>query len=580
MGRALLLRHMRRNGRAFLLGSLSLILVNLADVSLPLVLKLAIDDVVLLGGWLPLVWIAGAYMGLSALLATYRYLWRRYFFGASHRIANGMRAELFAHLERLPPRFYDHARTGDLMSRATNDLEAVRWFSSLGLLLGLDTCMYLLLIPPAMVSLSGSLTAWALLPLVPMPWIVYRLGRVIHARYRRVQASFGELSSAVEEFCGGIRVIKGFAQEPHFLERFRERNLAYRDENMRLQLVHGVLQPSMSVLMGLATAIVFVKGGHMALAGAISVGDFVAFQVLLLKLGWPMRAIGFVVNLYQRGTASLARIAGVLATPAEIADGADTDHAPARVEGHIEVRDLTFRYPGADTPALEHIALEIPPGATVAVVGPVGAGKSTLLELLVRLYDPPPETLLLDGRCVRRWPIARLRRAIGYVPQETFLFADTVEANVTLGLEGVGRETVREALARAQLLDEIEQLPDGLDTVIGERGVDLSGGQRQRLAIARAIVRRPAVLLLDDCLSAVDAETEAAILEGLREAIADCTAVLATHRLQVVRNADAIVVLEHGRVVEHGRHEQLLARGGVYAGMWRRQQLEHELEIG
>jgi ATP-binding cassette subfamily B protein len=578
-GAGFLRRHVVRHWRSYSLGSLSLILVNLCDVALPLVLKLAIDDIVVLDGLVPFAWIAGAYLVLSLLVSLYRYWWRRYFFGASHHIANSMRSELFSHLERLHEGFFDKSRTGDLMSRATNDLEAVRWFCSLGLLLSLDTLMYLLLIPPAMVSLSGWLALWALLPLLPMPFIVNRMGRVIHKRYGQVQETFGELSAAVEEAAGGVRVVKGFAQEEHFLDRFEKLNGRYRDDNMRLQMVHGILQPSMSVLMGLGVAIVFVVGGRMALNGEISVGDFVAFHVFLLKLGWPMRAIGFIVNLYQRGTASLKRIEKVMTELPAIRDGDDTDVAPPAVEGGIRVRDLTFRYDGADRPALEDIHMDVPAGSTVALVGPVGSGKSTLLELIVRLYEPPEGAVEVDDRCVRRWPVTALRRAIGYVPQETFLFADTVEANVTLGVDDVARDAVRAALDRARILEDIDRLPDGLGARLGERGVDLSGGQRQRLAIARAIVRDPRVLLLDDCLSAVDAETEAAILEGLGEELRGRTAVIATHRLAAVQHADRIFVLDGGRLVEEGTHDQLVKRGGTYAELWRRQRLEHELEV-
>ncbi|GIW71789.1 MAG: ABC transporter [Planctomycetota bacterium] len=579
--RGTLRRHLARHARSYLLGALALILVNLCDVALPLVLKLAIDDIVVLGGLLPLVLVAGVYAALVLALGTWRYLWRRYFFGASHRIANELRAELFAQLERMDQAWFDRQRTGDLMSRATNDLEAVRMFCSVGLLLTLDTLMYFVLIPPAMVGLSGELALWALLPLLPVPFVVHGLGRAIRRRFGEVQESFGRMSAAVEEAIGGVRVIKSFAQEPHFLARFGELNRRYRADNMRLQRVHGMLQPVVELLMAVAVVVVIAVGGPMAIAGEISVGDFVAFHAFLLKLGWPLRAVGFTVSLYQRGMASMARLEEVLQAVPAIRDGEQTEAAAVAVgRGEIEIRGLTFRYPGSERPALQDVNLRIPAGWTVALVGAVGAGKSTLLDLILRLYEPPPETVLLDGRCVRRWPVAVLRAAIGYVPQETFLFAETIADNVALGAAQASEPAIRRALERAQILAEVERLPGGLEARLGERGIDLSGGQRQRLAIARALVREPRVLLLDDCLSAVDAETEAAILGGLKQALRGRTAVIASHRLAAIQHADWIVVLEAGRVVEQGRHAELLGRGGLYAAMWRRQRLERALEVG
>lgn len=573
--------HLRQNRRTYALGGLALILVNMCDVALPFLLKLAIDDLVVLGGFLPLAAIAALYAFLVLVLGVHRYFWRQYFFGAAHRIGNSLRSQLCAHLERLSESYFDRQRTGDLMSRATGDLEAVRFFCSIGLLLILDTTMYLCLMPPAMIALSGELTLYALIPLVPVPLLVYGIGKQVHKRFRVVQDTLGELSAAVEEGAGGIRVVKSFAQEPHVLERFGQVNDRYRNQNMRLQLIHGVAQPLMNMLMGIAVFITIVVGGRMAIDGTISVGDFVAFHAYLVKLGWPLRAVGMTVNLYQRGRAAMGRLQEVFAATPEIIDAEGSADGDAPSSGAVSVRNLNFTYPGADKPSLTSVSFEVPAGKTVALVGLVGAGKSTVLELMMRLYDPPPNTVFVDGRCVREWAVESMRSVMGYVPQESFLFADTIANNVALGADGVTPAELRAACERARVVEHIDALPGGMDAVIGERGVDLSGGQRQRLAIARALVRKPKLLLLDDCLSAVDAETEAAILEGLFGDGVDESArpsvVIASHRLAAVRHADHVVVFEYGRVVEEGTHRSLVDRDGVYAGMWRRQRLEQSL---
>ncbi|HVY60690.1 MAG TPA: ABC transporter ATP-binding protein [Planctomycetota bacterium] len=568
-----------RYRRFYAVGALALFLVNLCDVALPLVLKFAIDDIVLLRGLLPLGAVAGAYLALVLMQGLYRYFWRIYFIGASHRVANDLRRRLFEHLERLSPTCFNQARTGDIMSRATADLEAVRQFFSLGLLLTMDTLMYLAVMPPIMFSLSPRLTLYTLAPLPLIPLLVAKVGRAIHERSARAQALQGDMSAMVEETAAGIRVVKSFAQEERQLERLRELSDRTLAANMAVSNMQGALQPTVSLLMSIGVFIVILLGGRAAIAGAISIGSFVAFQHYLLKIAWPMQAIGMTFGLYQRAFASMARVDEVLAEVPDIADGPETE-ALARVErGAISLEAARVSYPGGKAPALDGLTLEIPAGRTLALVGPVGSGKTTLLNLLPRLVEASAGAVRVDGRDVRRYPLAALRGAIAYVPQETFLFADTIAENIAFGAPGASREAIREAASIAQVLAEIEALPGGLDALLGERGVTLSGGQRQRIAIARAVLRKPRILLLDDCLSSVDADTEARVLQGLREVMRGRTCIFASHRLAATRDADEIVVLDDGRVAERGTHAALLEKpGGTYAGLWARQRLQSELE--
>ncbi len=575
-------RYAYRYRRFYLVGGLALLLVNVCDVALPLVLKLAIDDVATLRGAIPL-WAVGAlYLALVVVLAVYRYVWRLFFNGTAHRVANELRRALFEHLVTLSPSYFSRARTGDIMSRATGDLEAVRLFYNQGLLLTMDAAFYLAVMPPIMVYLSPRLTLLTLAPLPLLPFLVYFAGRAIRDRSRRARDLEGDLSAAVEETVAGVRVVKAFAQEERALGRLRETSGRLLEAGMSVAWVQGALGPAVAALMAIGVAVVIVAGGAAAIEGSISIGDFVAFQHYLLKFAWPMQAIGMIVATYQRAFASVKRIDEVLDARPEIADGPLVEPS-ARVEsGAIELAGVTVAHPDALAPALRDVALAIPPGRTVALVGPIGAGKTTLLDLLPRLVEAAAGEVRIDGRDVRRYPLAELRRAIAYVPQETFLFADTIAWNVALGLEpaapGEGgppeREAVVEAARLACIHDEIVAAPGGYDAVLGERGVTLSGGQRQRIALARAIARRPRVLLLDDCLSSVDAETEARIVENLRGVLRGRTCLIASHRLAAARAADEIVVLDAGRVVERGTHADLLARGGAYARLFSLQRID------
>jgi ATP-binding cassette subfamily B protein len=428
-----------------------------------------------------------------------------------------------------------------------------------------------------MVAISPRLTAISLLPLPLVTLSVWWFGDRIHQGFEKVQAQFATLTSRVQENLGGVRVVRAYAREAHELAAFDELNRAYVETNARLIHLNGIFQPSLALLSGLAALIALYLGGLEVMARAITLGQFVAFTVYLGMLNWPMVALGWVINLFQRGLASFGRIAEVLdAEPAIV--NPPLALRPGVCRGELEFRELTFFYPGAGRPALRDVSFRVPAGHTVGLVGRTGSGKSTLLALLPRVFDPPPGTVFLDGEDVRRYDLAWLRTALAQVPQDTFLFSATVAENVAYGAEDASPLAVETAVRTAGLEEDVGRFPRGLETRVGERGITLSGGQRQRVAIARAVLRNAPVLLLDDCLSSVDSHTEERILAGLRPEMRRRTTLMVSHRVSAVRDADAIVVLDDGAIVESGTHDELLARGGVYASLAREQQLEEELE--
>ena len=522
------------------------------------------------------------YAGLIVLVAAVRgvftYLQRMILVTVSRDVEFDLRNEYFAHLETLPVRFYQEHATGDLMARATNDLQAVRMlcgpaimYSGNTLFAGLGSLYFMFRIHPGL----------SLLALAPMPLLAFAtkvFGERIHHLFDRVQEEFSTLSARVQENLAGLRVVRAYARETREEERFRRTNDEYVDRNRRLILWSSAFHPLLQLLVGLGFVAVLFYGGRLVVDGGITIGEFVTFNFFLVKLIWPMIAIGWVINLVQRGAASLGRIRQILTTEPTIRDEPPLVELPA-VRGRIEARDLTFRYDPAGSAALDQVSFEAPAGSTVAIVGRTGAGKSTLLSLIPRLLDPPPGSIRLDGEELRSVPLEQLRRAIAMVPQETFLFSVTIRENIVLGRPGASEAEIREAAELAGLGSDLEGFPKGLDTLVGERGITLSGGQKQRVALARALSRRPEILLLDDCLSAVDAHTEEEILQNLRRVFPGRTVFLVSHRISAVRDADQILVLDAGRIAERGRHDELLALGGIYADLAERQRLEEELAV-
>jgi ATP-binding cassette subfamily B protein len=556
------------------------VLTNAITLTQPHVLRLAVDDLYRGVTSAKLARYALVLFGIAVVGGVFKFLMRHYVIGISRHLEFDLRNELFAHLQRLPLEYYQRTRTGELMSRATNDLSAVRMMLGPGIMYMVNTVVVAAVSIACMVAISPRLTFYSLLPLPLVSLTVWFFGDRIHRRFERVQAQFADLSARVQENLSGVRVIRAFTREAGEVEAFRAMNDEYVRRNQGLIQVWGVFHPLLAFLSGLAALLALYLGGREVVRGHISLGSFVAFTVYLAMLNWPVVALGWVINLFQRGMASFRRLLEVLDVEPAIRSPRDAVRPAgggARA-GEIEFRDLTFSYPGAARPALRGVSLRVAPGQTVALVGRTGAGKSTLLSLLPRLHDPPPGSVFLDGVDVRRWDLGTLRARLAIVPQESFLFSATVAENIGYGVESASREAV-EAVARIARLDEdVRRFPAGYDTVVGERGITLSGGQRQRAAIARALLRDAPVLLLDDCLSSVDTQTEEAILTGLRAEMRRRTALLVSHRVSAVRDADLIVVLDEGVAVERGTHESLLAQDGHYAELCRQQALEEELE--
>jgi ATP-binding cassette subfamily B multidrug efflux pump len=518
-------------------------------------------------------------LAVAVLGGVARYGMRELLNTGSRRVETDLRDQLYDHLQRMSAEFYDRYPTGDVMARTTNDLLAVRMVAGPALMYLVDTTIRALLIAPAMLAISPRLTVLAFIPLVGLPVAMVSLGHMIHQRTQDIQAQFSELTSHAHENLSGVRVVRAYRQESAETAHFRGLNDTYLSRNLSLARVQGAFFPLLSLFGGLSGLVVLLVGGQLVMSGSVSVGEFVAFGVYLAMLVWPMIALGWAINLVQRGAASMARINQLFREAPVITTPAKPVALPARTGARaLEFRGVWFSYPGARERGwvLQDISFRVEPGAALAIVGATGSGKSTLVDLIARTYDPDRGAVLIDGVDVRQLSLQELRRAVGFVPQETFLFGETLRRNILLGAPDDGRlEHVAEI---AQLTEALPALPEGYDTMLGERGINLSGGQKQRTAIARALAQDPPIFVLDDALSAVDAHTEARILRALRHALVGRTSIVVSHRLAAVRDADWILVLDGGRIVEQGTHSELLAAGGRYWELLRRQQMEEELE--
>jgi ATP-binding cassette subfamily B multidrug efflux pump len=508
-----------------------------------------------------------------------RYGMRELLNSGSRRVETDLRDQLYVHLQAMSAEFYDRYPTGDVMARTTNDLLAVRMVAGPALMYLVDTTIRALLIAPAMVTINLRLTLLALIPLLGLPVAMVSLGRMIHQRSQAIQAQFSQLTSHAHENLSGVRVVRSYRQEDAEIEHFRELSQTYLTRNLGLARVQGAFYPLLTLLGGASGLAVLYAGGRLVMSGAVSVGEFVAFGVYLGMLVWPMIALGWAVNLVQRGAASMGRINELFRESPAITDPSSPIALPPAAGARaLEFRNVWFSYPGARERGwvLQDVSFLVEAGASLAIVGPTGSGKSTLVDLIVRAYDPDRGAVLIDGVDLRRLTLKELRQAVAFVPQETFLFGETLRRNILLGAPDDGR--VDQVAAVAQLTEALPALPDGYETLIGERGINLSGGQKQRAAIARALAQNPPIFVLDDALSAVDAHTEARILAGLRDALVGRTSIIVSHRLAAVRDADWILVLDEGRIVEQGIHADLQAAGGRYWELLRRQQMEEELE--
>ncbi len=527
-------------------------------------------------------WDLLVFPGLIALAAAgqgvFRYFWRTNVFGFSRHIEWDLRNQLFAHLQRLPLAYFQRMKTGDLMSRLTNDLASVREMLGIGAVAALDGAVLILAALPLMLDIDPWLTLWSLLSLPGITALVVGFGNRMHRSYRDVQQFLGTLSIYVQESLAGIRVIQAHGQEATRQARFEQLSAEYMRKNLVTARLSGVLWPLMAVFSGLAAAVVLWLGGRRVLLGTLTIGQFVQFNGYLAMLTWPVMAIGYVVNLYQRGSAALGRLVEILETPPAPAHLTPDDGLAPRLTGAIEFRNLSFRY-APDAPwILREIDMKVPAGSCLAIVGEVGAGKSTLVHLIARLFEAPEGSLLLDGRDIRTVPLSRLRASIGLVSQDIFLFSETIRENILFGRPDATTQDMEEAARIAALLPSIQEFVDRFDTLLGERGVRLSGGQKQRTALARALVADPPILILDDAFSSVDVQTEESILRELRAARTGRTTIVISHRISTVKDADQIVYVRDGRIVEQGTHQELLAREGHYHRLYQQQLVASELE--
>jgi ATP-binding cassette subfamily B multidrug efflux pump len=602
-----LLSYARRYPRKFLLGLVCVVISRAVYLAAPQVLGFAVDGLTAGATAAKLTAYGVLLLGIGLVAGIFRFLMRRILTGVSRDIEYDMRNEFFAHLQKLPASYFQANRTGDLMSRATNDLNAVRMMIGPAVMYLSDTILTFVVAVALMISIDWRLTLVALVPLPFVSISVKYFGTAIHKRFEEIQAQLSDLSAVAQEAFSGVRVVRAYRQESDQIARFARSNEEFVRRNRRLIAVQGFFFPSMTFFLGLGSLVIIWYGSREVIGGRLTLGQFVAFFGYLTLLGWPMIAFGWVTNMIQRGMASWKRMLEVLNTVPAIADSigdpgrvalsADGRAAlsrPPEIRGEIEFRGLTFKY--GETSVLEHVSARISAGQTVALVGPTGSGKSTLISLLARLHDPPPGTVFIDGVDVRLWPLAALRGAIGFVPQEPFLFSDTLAANVAFGIDAVDgggadvsgapadagltdsrRARILSAAAVARLDKDVADFPAGYETLVGERGITLSGGQKQRTALARALAIDPKILILDDALSAVDTYTEEEILSRLRDVMRQRTSLIVSHRVSTVRHADQILVLDRGRIVERGTHDELIRSGGLYAELHKKQLLEEEL---
>ena len=580
--------YLRRYWKSLAWGGVSTILYNVVKVLLPGVIGHAIDDMQHGLTQAKILRHALILLLIAAFSAIFLYITRQVVIGASREIEFDLRNDIFANLERQSPSYYHTHRTGDIMARTTNDLNAVRMLLGPAIMYSANTIVFTAAALPFMYRISPKLTFFAFVPLPMASILVQYFGARIHRRFERIQAMFSDISAKAQENFSGARLIRAFAQEDAEIASFETANREYIRRSLHLVRLMAMLWPTLEFVLGLSLMITLLVGGHEVVSHRISVGQFTAFNVYMVQLTWPMIAVGWVVNLFQRGTASIVRIDELLKQKPDIADKlTDKEMSDLNVRvgsnflnvaGNIEFRNLSFAYPSGPE-VLHDISLKIPAGSSLAIVGPTGSGKSTLVNLIPRLYDTAEDMVLIDDVPVRKWKLQSLREQIGFVPQETFLFSETIRQNIAFGVPEASAEQVEQAATIAHIATEILEFPKGFDTLVGERGVTLSGGQKQRTSIARAVIRNPRILILDDALASVDTYTEERILSGLRQVMQGRTTIFISHRISTARNADQIAVLVSGRIAELGTHDELLARNGYYTSLFEKQRLEEELSV-
>jgi ATP-binding cassette, subfamily B, multidrug efflux pump len=568
-----LLPYLKRYRWGFVFGSFCIVLSNGAWAGLPRVIGKAAQS--LEGGVTrhKLLVFTLQVLALAAVRGIFLFLTRWVVIGISRDIEFDLRNDLFAHLETLSYSYYQRMRTGDIMARVTNDLNAVRMLMGPAIMYSANTFVFTAVALWFMVHNSPRLTLYAFLPLPIVSVTIQYFGRRIHERFERIQAMFSDISARAQENFSGARVIRAYVQEEAEIASFEAANQEYVARSLKLVRLMGMLWPTLELMLGLALVLVLWMGGREVLSGRMQIGAFTAFNIYMMQLTFPIIALGWVVNIFQRGTASLVRLNEILQEQPAIKDGPAAKDR--EVQGELEFRGLNFEYDGKRV--LRDLNLRIPTGTSMAIVGPTGSGKSTLVSLIPRIYDAAPGMVLVDGRPIREFSLASLRGSIGFVPQETFLFSDRIRENIALGVEAATDQEIHDAADAANIAADIEGFPERYQTMVGERGITLSGGQKQRTAIARALIRNPRILILDDALSSVDTHTEDKILNHLREVMQGRTTIFISHRVSTVRNADRIAVLHDGKIVELGTHDELLALNGYYSDLYNKQLLEEEL---
>jgi ATP-binding cassette, subfamily B, multidrug efflux pump len=599
-----LLPYVKRYRWGYILGTVCVLLHNGIWVLFPLVIGKASDDLKSSADLSAsvtrhkLLVYAGLLLAIAVTKGIFQFLTRWVVIGVSRDIEFDLRNDLFARLESLSYSYYQRHRTGDIMARATNDLNAVRMLLGPAIMYSANTIVYTAGALAFMVSINPKLTLLTFLPLPAVSIVIQTFGRRIHERFERIQAMFSDISARAQENFSGARLIRAYVQEEAEIKAFERENKEYIRRSLKLVRLMGMLWPTLELMLGCAVVLVLWLGGRevltgqsvftrgttliagypgitttLTLDGSMSVGQFVSFSTYMMQLTWPIIALGWVINIFQRGTASLIRINEIMREEPEIQDA---PHAhPREIAGEIEFRNLTFSYNGKRV--LDNVNLLVPAGSSLAIVGPTGSGKTTLVNLIPRIYDADPGMVLIDGHPIREYSLESLRRSIGFVPQETFLFSDRIRENIALGVDSATNTEIHNAADAANIAVDIEGFPDGYETLVGERGITLSGGQKQRTAIARALIRNPRILILDDALSSVDTHTEDKILNHLRDVMTGRTTIFISHRVSTVRNADRIAVLHGGRIVELGTHDELLALNGYYSDLYNKQLLEEEL---
>ena len=598
-----LLPYLKRYRWGYAAGSLCVLLTNGIWILFPLVLGKAADDLHQGVTSHKLLLYAALLLAIAVTKGIFQFLTRWIVIGVSRDIEFDLRNDLFARLEILSYSYYQRHRTGDIMARATNDLNAVRMLLGPAIMYSANTLVYTAGALAFMISISPWLTLYTFLPLPAVSVVIQTFGRRIHERFERIQAMFSDISARAQENFSGARLIRAYVQEEAEIRAFEAENQEYIRRSLRLVRLMGMLWPTLELMLGCAVVLVLWLGGRavihglsrvtlvsnlgiqppgtsipaitttVSLSGSMSVGQFVSFSTYMLQLTWPIIALGWVINIFQRGTASLVRISEIMNEQPEIYDAPGA--RDLEIAGEIEFRGLSFSYEGKQV--LHDVNLRVPAGSSLAIVGPTGSGKTTLVSLIPRIYDAEPGTVLIDGRPIREYLLALLRKNIGFVPQETFLFSDRIRENIALGVDSATDHEIHNAADAANIAADIESFPEGYDTMVGERGITLSGGQKQRTAIARALIRNPKILILDDALSSVDTHTEDKILNQLRDVMRGRTTIFISHRVSTVRNADRIAVLHGGRIVELGTHDELLALNGYYCDLYNKQLLEEEL---